>query len=355
MIRAGSCRGIGSTCYDRQQERPRFFAGVESWERVLVNEFSLIDRYFSRPCARADVALSVGDDAAVLLPPPGERLVVSCDTSIAGRHFLADADPREVGYKVLAVNLSDLAAMGATARWVTLALSLPEIDTDWLEGFAEGFYTLAEQSSVCLVGGDTTRGDLSITVTAMGTAPPEAILRRDGARPGDLVAVTGTLGDAGMGLSIATGQLTPAGPAVDAFARTRMNRPTPRLAEGQILRGVATSAIDISDGLAADLGHLLERSGTGARVYLADLPISDALRQQFGPTEKWRDRQWALPVSAGDDYELLFTLPPAAVEPLRAHLAFQVIGTITEAPGLTLLRHDMQPLTLERAGHDHFA
>ncbi|MFP4272933.1 MAG: thiamine-phosphate kinase, partial [Halothiobacillaceae bacterium] len=212
-----------------------------------MNEFSLIERYFSRPCARADVSLSVGDDAAVLVPPPGERLVVSCDTSIGGRHFLADADPRSIGHKVLAVNLSDLAAMGSVPRWVTLALSLPQVDTAWLDEFSEGFYTLAEQASVCLVGGDTTRGDLSITVTAMGTAAPGSILRRDGARPGDLLAVTGTLGDAGMGLAICTGSLEPVDEAVRQHALVRMNRPTPRIEEGILLRDFATAAIDVSD------------------------------------------------------------------------------------------------------------
>lgn len=261
-----------------------------------LSEFELIARYFSRPpTRRRDVVLGVGDDGAVLRVPPGADLVVSTDTLVQGVHFSADYAPEDIGYKALAVNLSDLAAMAAEPAWATLALTLSAADEAWIASFARGFFELADTHEVALVGGDLTRGPLCITVGIYGLAPAGQCLSRGGAGPGDGVYVTGTLGDAALAL---------AGPSSSASLLARLRRPTPRVAEGRSLRNLATSGIDISDGLAADLGHLLTRSGHGATVYLERLPLSDALRQLADP-----ERRLALALSGGDDYELCFTVP----------------------------------------------
>jgi len=320
-----------------------------------MNEFELIATYFTRPCQRKDVLQSVGDDCAEVKVPEGEHLLVTSDTLIAGRHFLPEAEAASVGHKALAANLSDLAAMGATARWVTLALSMPMADERWLAGFAEGFFALAEQYGVCLIGGDTTRGPMSITVTAMGTVPAGQSLSRSGARPGDWVAVTGTIGDAGYGLALALGKKIAVDPAAATFLKARLDRPTPRLAEGLVLRGRASASIDISDGLAQDLGHILKRSGVGAQVDLAQLPLSDALMAECGPIDAWSDEDWTRPLAAGDDYELLFTFAPKFESRLREQMDFTVIGRISAEPGLRLIAPDGRPFIPEYAGHDHFA
>src|SRR5512134_634676 len=240
--------------------------------RAMLSEFDIIRRYFTRPARHA--VLGVGDDAAVLRPAPGNDLVVSTDMMVAGRHFLPGADPAGLGHKALAVNLSDMAAMGAAPRWATLALALPEADEPWLEAFARGFFELAERHGVELVGGDTTRGPLNLCVQILGEVPTGRALRRDGARPGDDIWVSGRLGDAALLLAHRRGELVLA-PQQAAACRRALDLPEPRVALGLRLRGLAHACIDISDGLLADLGHVLERSRAGATVSLEAIPRSD--------------------------------------------------------------------------------
>jgi thiamine-monophosphate kinase len=278
---------------------------------------------------------------------------MSVDTLVAGVHFPETTAPAAIGHKALAVNLSDLAAMGAAPAWATLALTLPGADAAWLTAFGEGFFALAQEHNVALVGGDTTHGPLSITVQVTGFVPPGQALTRAGARPGEGVYVTGTLGDAGAGLALVQGRLAPP-PAGSDYLQARLDRPTPRLAAGQALRGLAGAAIDISDGLAADLGHILTASGVGAELEVARLPLSPAL-QHCGVAEPWR-----LALSAGDDFELCFTLAAEQeVEALARLAALDCpctrVGTIIAAPGLCCRDADGQAVTLATAGYDHFA
>ena len=319
------------------------------------SEFSLIDRYFSvQRVRRADVALGIGDDGALLLPPGDQQLVVTLDALVADVHFFADADPEGIGHKALAVNLSDLAAMGATPAWATLALVLPRADEAWLARFCRGLFALAERHGMQLVGGDTTRGPTTvITLQAHGFVPPGSALRRDGAKPGDGIYVTGTPGDAGLALAVAYGKTTVAAAHRD-YLQARLERPQPRIAQGLALRGIASAAIDISDGLAQDLGHILERSGVGARLEVDRLPLSPALLASS-------DRRAALAValSGGDDYELCFTAPPERVARLEsAALGWDCrctrIGAITAEPGLRLVGAESSAFHLERLGYDHF-
>jgi thiamine-monophosphate kinase len=303
-----------------------------------VDEFELIERYFAKVGpSRADVALGVGDDAALLTVPPGHELVACADTLVDGRHFPRGSRAEDVGWRALAVNLSDLAAMGATPAWATLALTLPAADEDWLEGFATGFAALANAHQVALVGGDTTSGPLSITVQALGFVPAGAALRRSGARPGDLVYVTGWPGDAAAGLALIEGRLDGQGASRSVLER-KFRRPEPRVAFGLRLRGVASACIDVSDGLAGDLGRLAAASGVGATVRAAELPLSRALHALAGETQA---REFAL--GGGDDYELLFTAPPAARQALAAAAASagapacHCIGEIVAGRGLRVL------------------
>lgn len=305
----------------------------------MPSEFEIIRRYFSRPAPSA--LLGVGDDAALLQPAAGRELAVSTDLLLEGRHFAAGAAPRALGHKALAVNLSDMAAMGAAPRWATLALALPSADEAWLAAFAEGFYALAARFGVDLVGGDTTRGPLTLCVTVLGELPAGTALRRDGARPGDEVWVSGALGGAAYALEH---------PA-DAAAAKRLHEPEPRVALGERLRGLASAAIDVSDGFAQDLGHILERSAAGAVVRYADLP-------KFAIADPVLERRCVL--AGGDDYELLFTAPPAAraaIGRLAAPLglALSCVGSIRAgAPRLQLL--DAQGREMQAApGFDHFA
>jgi thiamine-monophosphate kinase len=307
-----------------------------------VNEFELIRRYFSRPPKRS--LLGVGDDCALLRPDAGLDLAVSTDLLIEGRHFLPGAEPRALGHKALAVNLSDLAAMGATPRWVTLALALPAADAAWLEPFSAGFYALAERYGVDLIGGDTTRGAArAICVTAIGEVPPGMALERSGARPGDDIWVSGELGGAALGL---------AHPEIAEAAR-RLHLPEPRVELGERLRRLAHSAIDVSDGLAGDLGHIAERSGVQARIEYDRVPRPGILKSLKAP-ELERD----CVLSGGDDYELAFTAPRehrAELEALGAELklALTRIGTIEAGSGLHILDAKGKPLA-HRGGFDHF-
>ncbi|HRD65851.1 MAG TPA: thiamine-phosphate kinase [Candidatus Competibacter sp.] len=320
-----------------------------------MSEFSLIDRYFAaQGLQRADVALGIGDDCALLLPPPDQQLVVTLDTLVADVHFFAGADPEGIGHKALAVNLSDLAAMGATPAWATLALTLPEADENWLKRFCRGLFALADRYGVQLVGGDTTHGPATvITIQAHGFVPPGQALRRDGAKPGDGIYVTGTPGDAGLALAAAYGKTT-VGAAYRAYIQTRLERPEPRIAQGLALRGVASAAIDISDGLAQDLGHLLERSSAGARLEVDQLPLSSALTASLD-----RDAAIFTALASGDDYELCFTVPPERTAQLEAlatdwDCCCTRIGVIAAESGLRLVRADGSTFHLERLGYDHF-
>ena len=311
-------------------------------------EFDLIARIRARVATRADVVLGIGDDAALLAPPPGRQLVVTADTLNDGVHFPRGTSPADVGWKALAVNLSDLASMGAEPAWCTLSLSLPQSDPAWIEGFLDGFLDLAGQHGIALVGGDTTRGPLSIAVTAMGLVEPGRALRRDGARVGDEVWVTGTLGDAAGGLALLDREPVPA-------LRARLDRPTPRVAAGRALAGIATACVDVSDGLLADLGHVCARSHVAARIDVDALPASAALREAFGEADRI-----ALQASGGDDYELCFTAPADAgadIGAVSAQLGLRItrIGRIMAGEGVHPLDADGRTWSPPRRGYDHFA
>ena len=311
-------------------------------------EFDLIARIRARVATRADVVLGIGDDAALLAPPPGRQLVVTADTLNDGVHFPRGTSPADVGWKALAVNLSDLASMGAEPAWCTLSLSLPQSDPAWIEGFLDGFLDLAGQHDIALVGGDTTRGPLSIAVTAMGLVEPGRALRRDGARVGDEVWVTGTLGDAAGGLALLDREPVPA-------LRARLDRPTPRVAAGRALAGIATACVDVSDGLLADLGHVCARSHVAAHLDVDALPASAALREAFGEADRI-----ALQASGGDDYELCFTAQADAGADIGAvsaqlGLRFTRIGRIVAGEGVHPVDAKSQPWSSPRRGYDHFA
>ena len=314
-------------------------------------EFDLIARHFTRPAPGA--VLGVGDDCALLAPTPGMELAVTSDMLLEGRHFSPQDGPAGVGHKSLAVNLSDLAAMGATPRWATLSIALPAADDAWLTAFSRGFFRIAEAHGIELVGGDTTRGALTIAITAIGEVPPGLALRRSGARAGDDVWVSGHLGAAALALAYRQGRLFME--QIDAAkVLPALYLPTPRVALGIALRGIARSAIDISDGLLADLGHILETSAVGAELDFAALPIPEVARAYLHEPVA-RD----CILAGGDDYELCFT---AAAEQREAVLAAGVaggvsvtrIGTITQAPGLVVRDADGQPLQIEKTGYDHF-
>jgi thiamine-monophosphate kinase len=322
-----------------------------------VNEFELIDRYFSRPARSRAVVLGVGDDAALLVPTPGCELAVSVDMLVEGRHFFAGTDPERLGHKTLAVNLSDMAAMGATPRWALLAGALPDNDPEWLAAFARGLHALADAHRIDLVGGDTTRGPRNLCVTILGEVPAGKALRRDGARPGDDVYVSGTLGDAALAVAFLDGRTALDAGALDS-ARARLEMPEPRIALGIALRGLASAAIDVSDGMTGDLGHVLGRSHVGAVVNLAALPRSSALEAKLMGPERLLALECLL--AGGDDYELLFTASPVAAPRLAViarefALPLTRIGVTTERAGLVVMdERGMLLPTLPRA-YDHFA
>jgi thiamine-monophosphate kinase len=318
----------------------------------MPSEFELIARYFTRPARTA--VLGVGDDCALVRVPADLALAVTTDMLVEGTHFLPDSDPAKLGHKALAVNLSDLAAMGADPRWATLSLALPESDERWLESFARGLFDLAGRYGVELIGGDTTRGPRTISITALGTLPPALALRRDGARAGDDVWLSGATGDAALGLAHLRGRVGLSDTALrDCLAR--LETPVPLVVLGRRLRGVASAAIDVSDGLVADLGHILERSGLAAEVWLDKLPQSGALAECSDPALA---RECLL--GGGDDYELLFTAPPerrAAILTLSADIGLPLtrIGrTLAGAPAVKVLDEAGRPITVPAGGFDHF-
>lgn len=325
---------------------------------MALGEFALIEQFFaSLGSARGDVRLGVGDDGAVLRPVPGFDLIAVSDTLVEGVHFPTGSAPDSIGHRALAVNLSDIAAMGATPAWALLALTLPQADADWLAGFARGFGALARRHGVSLVGGDTTRGALMISVQVLGMVPPGTELRRSGAQAGDEIWVSGSPGEASAGLArLATAS------ALEPLSQ-RFLFPTPRLALGERLRGIASACIDISDGLAGDLAKLAAASGVRAELDAARLPVSSLLLGACGPVEA-RERL----LGGGDDYELLFTVPPAkrdALEVARATLdavdAVQLtaIGMVRAAEARRVGRVELiesgRAVVLGATGFDHFA
>lgn len=318
-----------------------------------MGEFELIRRHFAGLTPPAtDVALGIGDDAALLRVAPGHELVVTTDTLVAGRHFPLVTAPADIGWKALAVNLSDLAAMGSQARWFTLALTLPEPDESWVREFASGLRELSLKHGVALVGGDTTRGPLAIAVTAMGQVPVGQALRRDGARAGDAVCVTGTLGDAALALQ--RREVADDGGA-DRILRARLDRPSPRLEAGLALRGLAHAALDLSDGLAGDLGHICAASGVGAELEPALLPGSPSFEACSAALSEVQ--RFALQAQGGDDYELCVCLPPERLAEAQARLAplpLTVVGRITAEPGLRLRYADGRTAPLTGSGYTHF-
>ncbi|MDF1761084.1 MAG: thiamine-phosphate kinase [Coxiellaceae bacterium] len=311
----------------------------------MTREFGLIKQFFTKAKHSSLVDLGVGDDAALFHLPLNAQCVTSVDCSVAGVHFPEQTAPYDIGWKSLAVSLSDMAAMGAEPFACLLTLNLPEVDNDWLQQFSQGLFAVAQPFGVDLIGGDTTRGSLAISTTVFGQVPQGRAILRSGARPGDDIYVTGTLGDAGLAL-----QLLQADEAVSANILSTLNQPQPRVSEGIALRGIASAAIDISDGLLADLGHILHQSAVGAEIQLGQLPLSaavGALAQQ---------KQWTLALTAGDDYQLCFC---AAAEQrdalLRMNFSVTRIGQVTAVPGMLLQNQQGQEVTFDGLGFEHFS
>ena len=319
----------------------------------MLSEFELIARYFDRPQAPDGlVKLGVGDDCALLQSPPGQTLAISTDMLVEGRHFFKGANPEKLGHKALAVNSSDLAAMGAKPMAFTLALALPSADENWLAGFAWGLFALADAEGIRLIGGDTTRGPLNLCITVMGSVPVDEALRRDAAKNGDDLWVSGTLGDARLALEALQGKIALPDDLL-AMAEERLHRPTPRCSLGMALRGIANAAVDVSDGLLGDLGHVLSRSQLGADIHAASLPAGPALAQQ--PVDKQPDFM----LNGGDDYELCFTAPPAqrdAVLSAAASVNTPVtrIGRLKSGAGIQILDTAGKSLAFTSQSFDHF-
>lgn len=311
-----------------------------------MHEFDIIKRFFTSPIThRPDVILTSGDDAAIVALPPGRELAITTDTLVENVHFKKNTDPYSLGFKTLAVNLSDLAAMGADPAWFTLALTLPTRDEEWLENYSRGLFELSKRYNVQLIGGDLTHGPLSMTATAMGFTPPKQALRRDGAKPGDLIFVTHTLGDAALGLLFLNKKIAIA-ESFQSSTLSKLERPLPRIEIGLSLRGRAHAAIDISDGLASDLKHILEKSHVGAIVYVDKLPLSDAMKTVPPGI------QLSLALTGGDDYELCFTAPAELKDSFT--FACTCIGEITENPQFDLRFQDGKKYNGETIGYQHF-
>jgi thiamine-monophosphate kinase len=314
-------------------------------------EFQLIEQYFARRPHRQ--VLGIGDDCALIAPSHGKQIAISTDTLVAGVHFFADVEPESLGHKALAVNLSDLAAMGATPRVFTLALTLPQVDDVWLTGFAGGMFALAERYAIDLVGGDTTRGPLSITITVLGEVEPGRALRRDQANDGDDVWVSGSLGGAALALKSQLREIDLA-PADRSDVQMRLDKPMPRITLGRALCGHASAAIDLSDGLVADLGHIARASGVHADISWRAVPLHPALHPYTA------EQQQACALAGGDDYELCFCAAPdqrPVIESLAVSidLALTRIGQLRSGPaGVSVRDIDGSAITLGSAGYDHF-
>lgn len=311
---------------------------------MSLSEFGLIERFFAQqPLKNPHNRLGIGDDCALLEIPAGYQLAVTTDTMVENVHFFKDANPQQLGHKLLAVNLSDLASMGAQPFAVTLALTLPNVDETWLAGFSKGFLDLAHHYNVDLIGGDTTKGHLTLTVQALGLVPKDLAMQRSAAKVGDLIYLTGCLGDAGLGLKIEQGYQC----ANPEQALQQFHQPLPCVAQGLALRDIANACIDISDGLAADLGHILEKSGVGATINTDALPLSVAVKNYLTETDDWR-----MPLTAGDDYQLCFTISPEKIADLT--IECWQIGVIEATAGLRVLRSGHIE-TLEVQGFEHFS
>jgi thiamine-monophosphate kinase len=315
-------------------------------------EFDVIARHFTRPAANA--VLGVGDDCALVGISRGMELAVSVDTMVSGTHFFPDVDPENLGHKALAVNLSDMAAMGAMPYWAMLALTLPKVDHDWLAAFSKGFFDLADEFEVSLIGGDTTRGPLTLTVTIMGEVPIGASLRRSGAKAGNDIWVSGRIGDAALAVAHRHGKLVLEESDYHE-AVMRLYEPTPRVNLGQALRGMATAAIDVSDGLLADLGHICRLSKVGAVVELASIPLS-AIGARHVASDAGRNAI----IAGGDDYELCFTAHPNSRESLQdlakvLDVTLTRIGQVKRGKGVSLHGPDGKPVKVDGRGYDHFS
>lgn len=319
-----------------------------------MNEFELIKNYFAKQTGkRNDVIESIGDDAALVTVPRDQMLAITTDTLVVNTHFLPSTSAYDIAYKSLAVNLSDLASMGAEAAWVTLALTLPTADETWIAQFCQGFFALANDHHVQLIGGDLTRGPLAITITAHGFVPTKKALLRSGAKPRDLIYVTGTLGDAGAALQFLQNKIA-LSENQQIYLLKRLHRPTPRLQIGLTIRDFAHAAIDISDGLAADLSHILQQSNVGATVYVDQLPLSQVLEQAVS-----QDVAIEFALTAGDDYELCFTVPPEKRLLVENELAktacrFTCVGEITENKQFNLCYQDGKKYHATYLGYQHF-
>ncbi len=318
-----------------------------------MNEFDLIERFFVRPNKRNDVTVGIGDDSAVCLVPDDHELSITTDLLVAGTHFSADTPAKAVGHKALAVNLSDLAAMGATPAWFTLNLSLPEINENWLQAFSQGLFALADSHNISLIGGDTVKGPLSIGIQAFGLMPTGTAVLRSGAQAGDQIYVTGSLGDAALALRILQGSVDLPQETSDNLI-PRLHYPVPRSAQGVALRDIVTAMIDISDGLVADLGHILERSDVGATIHQEALPLSAHYRDNI-------DEVGFTPaLTGGDDYELCFTVSANRVDELHAKsekwdCVISCIGEIEPGSGLRIKSKDGELVDVGKSGYDHFA
>lgn len=315
-----------------------------------MSEFNLIAKYFTRPSQHAD--LGVGDDAALLRVASGQQLAISADMLVAGTHFFHDAAPYSVGWKSLAVNVSDMAAMGANPKWATLAIALPEVNEPWLAEFSRGFFACADAFNVELIGGDTTRGPLTLSVQIMGEVPLGLAIQRSGAKAGDDIWVSGTVGSAALGLAHLQGKTTLSEPTT-THCLTALTMPTPRVALGLALRGIANSCIDISDGLTADLSHILNASNLGAELVLENIHCDDYLRSHLNE----RTIQQCI-LAGGDDYELLFTAPKSQRHHIQQlsqqlQLPLSLIGETTPQPTL-VVKHHQQTLDITKKGFDHF-
>lgn len=326
---------------------------------MAVEEFSLIERYFKNSQASlntSDLDVGIGDDAAILSPPAGQRLCVAVDTLVSGVHFPENTAAYDIGYKALAVNLSDLAAMGASPYAFTLALTLPNTKKHWLASFSEGLFTLAKEHKIPLVGGDTTRGPLTISVQVLGLLPRQQALLRGGANVGDDIYVSGNVGDAGLGLQIQQGKLLTA-EGHQQYLLSRLNRPTPRLALGQALLGLASAAIDVSDGLLVDLKHILDASQVGARIKLDGIPLSPAYQACADSQNAPLLHRYTQALEAGDDYELCFSAAKGKreqVEALKTHLPITRIGEIIEQKTLQCLDANGVKFDYDPRGFEHF-